>query len=91
MYATDAAQGIVLVCLTGSKSLPINLGCGYGISIKMLVKTLKSVIDFDAYYNTSKPSSFPRRTMEISLAKKLVGFEPRTSLSEALKKIRIGM
>jgi len=86
LYATDAAEGIIQACLNGTKSLPINLGCGYGISIKMLVDTLKSFIDFEEYYDTSKPSGFPRRIMDITLAKELVGFEPRTSLSEGLKK-----
>ena len=65
--------------------MPINLGCGYGISIRTLVETLQSFIDFEPFFDGSKPSGFPRRIMDMSLAKKMIGFEPQISLSEGLK------
>ena len=52
--------------------VPINLGCGYGISIKLLVETLKSFVDFEEYYDTSKPSGFPLDYGHY-FSKKLVG------------------
>ena len=85
LHATDAAIGMILACLKGTEGKPLNLGCGYGIPIKGLVDALQSFIEFEAFYDITKPSGFPRRIMDISLAKKLIGFEPQISLGEGLK------
>ena len=85
LHSRDAAIGIILACVKGTQGMPINLGCGYGISIRTLVETLQSFIDFEPFFDGSKPSGFPRRIMDMSLAKKMIGFEPQISLSEGLK------
>ena len=85
LHATDAAFGMILACIKGTEGKPVNLGCGYGISIRELVETLQSFVEFEAYYDTNKPSGFPRRIMDISLAKKLIGFQPEVSLIDGLK------
>ena len=84
LHATDAAVGMILACLKGTEGKPLNLGCGYGISIKELVQALQSFIEFEAFYDITKPSGFPRRIMDISLANKLIGFKPKISLVDGL-------
>jgi len=85
LHATDCARGMILACLRGTDSKPINLGCGYGITIRQMVETLQKVTPFEAFFDTSKPSGFPMRVMDGTNAKKVIGFEPQVSLFDGLK------
>lgn len=84
LHSTDAAIGIILACLRGTDGKPINLGCGYGITIKNLVETLQEVTPFKSFFDTSKPSGFPRRIMDMSYAEQRIGFVPQISLKQGL-------
>ena len=64
----------------------MNLGSGKGYSIKELVETLHSFLPFHYEFDTTTPSGFPKRVMDISLARKMLGYNPTTSLLEGLKK-----
>jgi GDP-L-fucose synthase len=85
LHATDCARGMILACLRGTDSKPINLGCGYGITIREMVETLQKVTPFETFFDTSKPSGFPMRVMDGTRAKEMIGFEPQVSLFEGLK------
>jgi GDP-L-fucose synthase len=61
------------------------LGGGKGYTIRELVETLHSFLGFNYRFDASKPSGFPRRVMDISLAKELIGYDPTTSLLDGLK------
>ena len=41
--------------------------------------------NFNYEFDTSKPSGFPKRVMDVSLAKQLVGYEHKTSLIQGLQ------
>jgi len=84
-YSRDVAEGIILALYYGTKSQFVNLGSGKGYSIKELVETLGSFIDFNYKFDTTKPSGFPKRIMDISFARKLIDYNPTTSLLEGLK------
>lgn len=84
-YSRDVAEGIILALYYGTKSQFVNLGSGKGYSIKELVETLHSFIDFNYKFDTAKPSGFPKRIMDISLARKSIDYNPTTSLLEGLK------
>jgi len=84
VHATDAAIGIILACIRGTSAKPVNLGCGYGITIKELVETLQEITPFKPFYDISKPSGFPRRIMDITIAGKKIGYKPQVSLKEGL-------
>jgi GDP-L-fucose synthase len=85
LHATDAAIGIILACIRGTNSKPVNLGCGYGITIKNLVETLQKVTPFDANFDSSKPSGFKKRVMDQALAEKQIGFKPQITLEDGLR------
>ena len=85
LHATDAAIGSIYACLKGTDGKPINLGCGYGITIKNLVETLQLITPFNAFFDTSKPAGFPRRIMDMTYAKKRIGFIPQISLKQGLE------
>ena len=56
-----------------------------GYSIRELVETLRRFIDFNYEFDATKPSGYPKRVMDISLARELIGYNPTTSLEEGLK------
>jgi GDP-L-fucose synthase len=84
-YSRDVAEGTILALYHGTKGAPyLNLGSGAGYSIKELVETMQSFLDFNAFFDTQKPSGFPRRVMNISLARKVIDYHPTTTLKEGL-------
>src|SRR3989344_6058458 len=85
LYSKDAAEGIILALYWGTKGKFVNLGSGKGYSIKKLVRTFNKIVDFNYKFDTKKPSGFPKRVMDISLAKKNIKWEPKTPLEDGLK------
>ncbi len=85
VYSKDVAEGIVLALYHGTKGGFVNLGSGRGCSIKELVETLHTFIGFNYEFDTTKPAGFPKRVMDITLAKKMIDYNPTTTLLEGLK------
>jgi len=85
-YSRDVAEGVILALYHGTKGRFVNLGSGVGVTIRELVGTLQSFLKFNFQFDASKPSGFPRRVMDITLAQKLIDYRPETSLREGLKK-----
>jgi GDP-L-fucose synthase len=84
-YSRDVAEGVILALYHGTGSDFVNLGSGRGYSVRELVETLNRFLDFNYVFDTSKPSGFPRRVMDISLARERLGYDPPTSLLDGLK------
>jgi GDP-L-fucose synthase len=84
-YSRDVAEGTILALHHGTKGEFVNLGSGVGYTIRELVETLHSFLDFNFVLDASKPSGFPRRVMDISLARALIGYDPTTSLRQGLQ------
>jgi GDP-L-fucose synthase len=85
-YSRDVAEGVILALYHGTKNQPfLNLGSGKGVTIRELVETLHKFLDFNYEFDVTKPSGFPKRVMEISLARKLIHYNPTTSLLDGLK------
>lgn len=86
VYSRDVAEGIILAQYYGTKGSFINLGSGKPCSIKELLETLKTFIDFEYAFDPSKPKGAKTRLMDISLARNMVQYNPSTSLASGLKK-----
>jgi GDP-L-fucose synthase len=84
-YSKDVAEGIILSLYHGTGSNFVNLGSGKGCSIKELVETLNSFLNFNYLFDPKKSSGFPKRVMDISLARKMLAYNPTTSLLDGLK------
>ena len=84
-FSRDVAEGVILALHHGTKSGFVNLGSGRGVTIRELVRTLNAFIDFNYRFDASKPSGFPKRIMDISLAEDTIGYNPSTSLLDGLK------
>lgn len=86
VYSADCAEGIIQALVYGTDGGFVNLGSGIPHSIKELVETMKSFLNFDYRFDTKKPSGVPRRIMDISLAKRMIHYDPTTPLREGLMK-----
>lgn len=87
IYAEDAAEGILLATERYNSFEPVNIGAGFEITIKDLVKKIVELTGFkgEIRWDSSKPDGQPRRCLDTSRAKKLFGFETKMSFDEGLK------
>lgn len=88
LYVEDAAEAIILATEKYNKSDPINIGAGYEIKIKDLVKLIAKVTKFKGkiIWDASKPDGQPRRMLDTSKAEKEFGFKAKISFEQGLKK-----
>ncbi len=89
LYVDDAAQAAILAAEKYEKSEPINIGSGREITIKELVELLKNIMHADNLiikWNTQKPNGQPRRCLSIEKAKREIGFAPKISMEEGLRR-----
>lgn len=87
IYAADAAEGILLATEHYNGAEPVNIGAGFEITIKELAEKIVKLTDFvgEIRWDASKPDGQPRRRLDVSQAKKLFGFEAKTTFEEGLK------
>jgi GDP-L-fucose synthase len=88
LYVEDAAEGILLAAEHYNSSEPVNLGAGHEISIKDLVEMVARLTGYagQIHWDSTRPNGQPRRALDTSKAKKLFGFEAKTSLEEGLRR-----
>jgi GDP-L-fucose synthase len=84
-FSRDVAEGVILALYHGTGGGFVNLGSGTGVTIRDLVETLHSFLEFNYEFDTTKPSGFHKRVMDISLARSLIEYNPATSLLDGLK------
>ena len=86
LYVDDAAEGIVKAAETMDEPVPINLGGGIEISIHDLVTKIAAACGFTGriVWDSSKPDGQPRRALDISRARALLGWEPKQGFDAGL-------
>ena len=84
-YSGDVADGILQSVYYKPKSKYLNIGSGSGITIKDLISSLKSVVEFEYEFDLTKSNGFPKRVMNIDRAKSEIHYLPKTSINEGLK------
>jgi GDP-L-fucose synthase len=88
VYVEDLVTGMLLATEKYPEADPLNIGTEEEISIRDLVMLIcelsgkRPQITFDS----SKPSGQPRRNADITKAKRLIGYHPRISLREGIKR-----
>ncbi len=88
LYVEDAADAIVLATEHYNKSDAINIGAGFEISIKELVKLIVELTGFQGRitWDTTKPDGQPRRCLDTSKAYSEFGFKAKVNFKEGLNK-----
>ena len=86
LYVDDAAAGIVRAAEVMEEPLPINLGGGVEVAIRDLVAKVAAVCDYSGriVWDTSKPDGQPRRGLDITRARTLLGWEPKQDFDTGL-------
>lgn len=87
LYVEDAAQGLLRVAESYRGADPINLGSGQEISIAELARMVKLLTGYKGQttWNTGYPNGQPRRCLDTSRARDLLGWEAQTPLEVGLQ------
>ncbi len=88
LYVKDCAEGILKATEKYDKPEPINLGCGFEITIRDLANKIKEFTKFEGNlkWNHEKPDGQPRRCLDVSKAETQFGFKAETNFYKGLKK-----
>lgn len=89
IYVEDLVEGLILAMEKLNQFDQINIGGGERITIRKVLKEIFRADNFKnpaVVFNISKPTMIPIRLINISKAKKVLGFTPKTSLEEGIKK-----
>jgi GDP-L-fucose synthase len=86
LYVDDAAEGIVLALEHLDEPEPVNLGAATEIGIKELAEKIARITGFGGRFvwDPSKPDGQPRRAVDGSRAKALLGWSPNVGFEEGL-------
>ncbi|MFG0274616.1 MAG: GDP-L-fucose synthase family protein [Phycisphaerales bacterium] len=88
LYVDDAAEGIVRAAEVMEDPTPINLGAGFEITIKDLVELIARLTGFEGEirWDATKPDGQPRRCLDTSRAKRLLGWTAQVGFEEGLRR-----
>ena len=87
-YVDDIVQGVLSAIKYDQSSFEIiNLGNNYAVSLKDLIAAIEKVTGKKATINEQpeQPGDVPRTFADISKAKRLLNYQPKTGLTEGLK------
>jgi len=88
-YVEDTAEATIKIYeAKDTRGKIINIGKGKETSINVLVRTIMKIMGYEseAVYDKPRPADVRRHCADITLARKLIGFNPNTSLEEGLQK-----
>ncbi len=89
IYVDDFIEGLLAACTRRSDYLEVNLGAGCGVSVREILRTILAVdgyADAQVVLDPSKPRTIPARVLDIERARAELGFRPRTTLQEGLRR-----
>jgi UDP-glucuronate 4-epimerase len=87
-YIDDTLQGILAATKYDQTNFEIiNLGNNYSVSLKELISSVENVVGKKATIERlpEQPGDVPKTFADISKAKRLLGYEPKTKLNEGLE------
>jgi GDP-L-fucose synthase len=86
LYVDDAARGLLLAAEHLDVSDPVNLGVGVETKIRDLAETIARLTGFEGTieWDSSRPDGQPKRYLDVSRARELIGFAARVALDDGL-------
>jgi GDP-L-fucose synthase len=88
LYVEDAAEALVRAAESLETPEPVNVGSGHEIAIGDLAHLIAEKTGFrgELKFDPNMPDGQPRRCLDVTRAKQLLGFEAKTSLAAGLEK-----
>ncbi|GJM18318.1 MAG: GDP-L-fucose synthase [Phycisphaeraceae bacterium] len=94
LFVEDAADGILTAAEKMEDPTPINLGTNMEITIKDLVHLIarltgfadEGTIDAKIRWDSTKPDGQPRRCLDVSKAKEMMGWDAKVGFEEGLRR-----
>ena len=88
LYVDDAARAMVLAAERLGTSDPVNIGTGRETRIRDLAEAIREVVGFEGeiVWDTSRPDGQPKRYLDVSRARELIGFDAEMTLEEGLRR-----
>ena len=89
IYVRDAADAVIKATEKYNENTPLNIGSGKEIRIQTLAEMIADIIGYQGkiLWNKTMPDGQPRRLLDISLARKKIGFIPQTDFKTGLKDV----
>jgi GDP-L-fucose synthase len=87
LYVDDAARALVLCAEKLDVSDPVNIGIGRETRIRDLAEMISRLTGYQGktVWDSSKPDGQPKRYLDVSRARELIGFEAEVPLEEGLR------
>mgnify|MGYP001817309546 FL=1 len=87
LYVDDAADAIVRAADVDVAAEPINLGADREVTIKETVETIARLVGFDGElrWDATKPDGQPRRAVDGTRARELLGWTPSMDFEQGLR------
>jgi len=88
LYVDDCAEAIVAATERHDDPEPINVGAAREITIRELTEAIAELTGFDGelVWDTTKPDGQPRRSLDTSRARDVLGFTASTELEDGLRR-----
>lgn len=88
LYVEDAARALLLAAERLDTSDPVNIGVGRETRIRDLAETIARLSGFEGetVWDSSRPDGQPRRFLDVSRARELIGFEAQVPLEDGLER-----
>jgi len=88
LYVEDAAEALIRAAEVLETAEPVNVGSGTEISIGDLITVIAEKTGFkgELKFDPNMPDGQPRRCLDVTRAKALLGFEAKTSFAVGLEK-----
>jgi GDP-L-fucose synthase len=87
IFVDDMVEAIIKSAEIITEFQPMNIGCGSTVSINTILKNIMQIEghNVSVKYLKDKPQMIPKRSVDVSLAKKLIDFETKTDLDTGLR------
>ena len=88
LYVDDAARALLLAAERCETSQPFNVGTGTETRIRDLAETISELTGFEGetVWDASRPDGQPRRYLDVTRAREVLGFEAEIDLTEGLRR-----
>jgi GDP-L-fucose synthase len=88
LYVDDAARAMILAAERLDTSAPVNIGTGRETQISDLADAIAAASGFEGeiIWDTSMPDGQPKRFLDVSKARELLGFEAEMQLEEGIRR-----